>query len=229
LREFFKVAHELGVAGISVTIPHKKKIFDYLDECEPLAEEIGAVNTVIIRRNGKLVGSNTDYVGALRALEGKLQLKGSRILIVGAGGSARAVAFALTKAGAEVFVCARRKRAAEELARAVRGGVVKRTALLRAKFDAIVNTTPVGMHPHEGNSPLNAAELNCDLLMDLIYRPLQTKLLRMAAARGIRTVSGVEMFLAQGFAQWELWMGTPAPEGPMRRAVLRALRTDERT
>ena len=228
LREFLKVARDLGVAGFSVTIPHKKKIFDYLDECEPLAEEIGAVNTVTIRHNGKLAGSNTDYVGVLRALEGKLTLKNSRVLIFGAGGSARAAAFALTKAGAELLVCARRENAAKELARAVHGGVVKRAALRREKLDAIVNTTPVGMHPHEGSSPLDAAELNCDLLMDLIYRPLRTKLLRMAAARGIRTVSGVEMFLAQGFAQWELWMRTPAPEVPMRRAVLRALRTDER-
>ena len=223
LGEFLEVRREFGVAGFSVTIPHKQKIFDYLDECEPLAEEIGAVNTVTVRHNGKLAGSNTDYVGVLRALAGKLKLKDSRILIFGAGGGARAAAFAVAKAGAQVLVCARREQAAKELARAVHGGVLRRAALRKEKFDAIVNTTPVGMHPHERNSPLAAAELNCGLVMDLIYRPLQTKLLRLAAARGIKTVSGVDMFLAQGIAQWELWMGSRAPEAAMRSAILKAL------
>jgi 3-dehydroquinate dehydratase/shikimate dehydrogenase len=228
LGEFVKAIREFGVAGFSVTLPHKAKIFNYLDECEPLAEEIGAVNTVTVRRDGKLVGSNTDYVGVLRALEGKVRLRGSRIVIFGAGGAARAAAFAVTKAGAEVLVCARREKAAKELARAVGGGVLGRKALRQGKFDAILNTTPVGMHPHAGSSPLEAGELNCSLVMDLIYRPLQTKLLRMAAARGIRTVSGVEMFLAQGMAQWELWMGSRAPGAAMRGAILKALRTKER-
>jgi shikimate dehydrogenase len=213
------------VTGFSVTIPYKQKIFDYLDECEPLAEEIGAVNTVTVRRNGKLAGSNTDYVGILRALEGKLRLKGCRIVIYGAGGAARAAAFAMAKAGAEVLVCARREPAAKELARAVHGSVLKRAALKREKFDAILNATPVGMHPHESSSPLEATELNCGLVMDLIYRPLQTKLLCMAAARGISTISGVEMFLAQGIAQWELWMGTRAPGAAMRNAILKVLRS----
>ena len=228
LRDFLKAIPELGVSGFSVTIPFKQKIFDYLDECEPLAEEIGAVNTVTVRRNGKLAGSNTDYVGILRALDGGLKIKGSRIAIYGAGGAARATAFALAKAGAEVLVCARRETAAKALARAVRGGVLKRASLRREKFDAIVNTTPVGMYPHEDATPLTAAELNCNLLMDLIYRPLNTKLLRMASARGVRTISGLEMFLAQGIAQWELWMGTSAPEAAMRKAILHSLKSEER-
>jgi 3-dehydroquinate dehydratase / shikimate dehydrogenase len=228
LREFLKAMPDFGVSGFSVTLPHKQKIFDYLDECEPVTQEIGAVNTVTVRGNGKLAASNTDYVGVLQALRGKLKLKGSRVVIVGAGGAARAAAFAVAQAGAEVLVCARREQTAKELARAVRGSVLKRVALRKEKFDAILNATPVGMRPHEQHSPLQAAELNCSLVMDLIYRPLQTKLLRMAAACGIRTVSGVEMFLAQGIAQWELWMGTPAPESAMRRAILKLLRADEK-
>lgn len=228
LGEFLNVIREIGVAGFSVTLPHKEKIFKYLDECEPLAEEIGAVNTVTVRRDGKLVGSNTDYVGVLRALEGKMQLKGSRIVIFGAGGAARAAAFAVTKAGAEVLVCARRERAAKQLAHAVHGEVLRRASLRKEKFDAILNTTPVGMHPHGDSSPLEPTELKCSLVMDLIYRPLQTKLLRVAASRGIKTVSGVEMFSAQGIAQWELWMGSRAPEAAMRGAILKALHADER-
>jgi 3-dehydroquinate dehydratase / shikimate dehydrogenase len=224
LGEFLKVIPEFGIAGFSVTIPHKQKIFDHLETCEPLAEEIGAVNTVTIRKDGKLAGSNTDFLGVLRALERKLPIKGSRVLIFGAGGSARAAAFALAKSGAEVFVCARRENAAKQLARAVGGDVLKRTALRKERFDAVLNTTPLGMYPHEESSPLEAAELNCKLLMDLVYRPLKTKLMRMAEARGVQIVSGVEMFLAQGIAQWELWMGSRAPEARMRDAILQALR-----
>jgi 3-dehydroquinate dehydratase / shikimate dehydrogenase len=227
LREFVKVLPEYGVKGFSVTIPHKQKIFRFLDECEALAERIGAVNTVTVRGNGKLAGSNTDYVAVLRALEGKMKLEGSRVVLFGAGGAARAAAFALAKAGAEVLVCARREKAAKELALAVYGGVLRRTALRKEKFDALVNCTPVGMHPHAASSPLAAAELNCSLVFDLIYRPLKTKLLRLAAARRIKTVSGVEMFLAQGVAQWELWMGSRAPDAAMRRAVLKVLRGQE--
>jgi 3-dehydroquinate dehydratase / shikimate dehydrogenase len=229
LREFLKAIREFGVGGFCVTIPHKQKIFDYLDKCEPLAEEIGAVNTVTVGPDGKLAGSNTDFVGVLRALEGKLRINGSRILIFGAGGAARAAAYAVGKAGAEVLVCARRDKAAKELARAVKGEAIRRAALQKERFDAIINTTPVGMHPHENSSPLETAELNCDLVMDLIYRPLQTKLLRMAAARRIRTVSGVEMFLAQGIAQWVLWMGARAPETVMRAAILKVLKAEEKT
>lgn len=229
LREFLQILPEFSVRGFSVTIPHKEKIVRHLGECDPLAEQIGAVNTVAVRRDGKLVGSNTDYVGVLRALERKIQLKGSRVVILGSGGAARATAFALAKADAEVLVCARRENAAKQLARAVHGTVLRRSALRTEKFDVLVNATPVGMHPHAGSSLLQAAELNCSLVLDLIYRPLHTKLLQLAAARRIRVVSGVEMFLAQGIAQWEFWMGSPAPEMAMRRAVLSALRSEEAT
>jgi len=228
LGEFLKVLREFGVRGFSVTLPHKQKIFRHLDECEPLAEEIGAVNTVTVKKGGKLAGSNTDYVGVLKALEGKMRLPGSRVVIFGAGGAARAAAFAVAKAGAEVLVCARREVAAKELARAAGAGVLRRSALREEKFDALVNATPVGMYPRPGSSPLEARELNCSLVMDLIYRPLQTRLLRMAAGRGIKTISGMEMFLAQGMAQWELWMKSKAPEAAMRRAVLKTLRNEER-
>jgi 3-dehydroquinate dehydratase / shikimate dehydrogenase len=227
LDDFLKAVADFGISAFSVTIPHKRTIMRHLNECEELAEQIGAVNTVTVGKNGALRGSNTDYVGALRALEGKMSLRGRQVLIFGAGGSARAAAFAAAKAGAKVFVSARRETAARELARAVDGEVVARKSLRRREFDVIVNATPVGMYPHEGVSPLAAGELNCGLVMDLIYRPMQTKLLKIAAARGLQTVSGVEMFLAQGIAQWELWTGQPAPEAAMRRAVVGALRNEE--
>src|ERR1700741_2379502 len=227
LGEFVKAMPEFGLSGFSVTLPHKQAIFRYLENCEPLAEKIGAVNTVTVKRNGKLYGSNTDYLGVLRALEKRLRLEGRRVLVFGAGGAARAATFALGKAGAEVFVCARRAEAAQALARAAGGEVLRRAELRRQKFDALVNFPPLGMYPHPEISPLEPGELNCSLVMDLIYRPLQTKLLKTAAARGIRTVSGVEMFLAQGIAQWEHWMGGRAPEAAMRRAVIGTLRAED--
>jgi len=224
LGDFLKAIPDLGVRGFSVTIPHKQTILKHLKECDPLAAAIGAVNTVVVQRDGSLCGSNTDYVGVLRTLQKKLRIAGSRVLIFGAGGSARAAAFALARAGAQVFICARREGAAKELARVVCGEVIPRRALHSESFDAILNATPLGMHPHEGVSPLSARELQCRMVMDLIYRPERTKLLQIAAQKGIATVSGVNMFLAQGFAQWEIWTGKRAPEAAMRRAVVSALR-----
>jgi 3-dehydroquinate dehydratase/shikimate dehydrogenase len=229
LKDFLKALPEFGVRGFSVTLPHKEKIFAHLDAVEPLAEKIGAVNTVTVRKDGSLFGSNTDYVGVLRALEKKMKLRGSRVVIYGGGGSARTAAFALAQAGAQVFVCARRPKAAGKLAKAVGGEAIHRSALRRLEFDALLNATPIGMFPQEKVSPLAASELNCSLVMDLIYRPIRTKLLRLAASRKVACVSGVEMFLAQGFAQWEHWMGTKAPESTMRNAVLRALKNEENT
>src|SRR5487761_423228 len=156
-----------------------------------------------------------------------MPIAGSRVLIVGAGGGARAVAFALARGGAAVAVCARRMERARKLARAIRGEAIPRRALRHEFFDAIVNATPVGMHPRTSDSPLEARELNCRLVFDTIYRPQRTKLLRLAAGRGIETVSGLDMFLAQGIAQWEIWMGERAPEGAMRRAVVAALKREE--
>src|SRR5262249_34017319 len=102
-----------------------------------------------------------------------------------------------------------------------------RRALHSTTFDVVINATPVGMHPNHQSSPLEERELNCRVVMDLVYRPQKTRLLELAARKGIAIVSGVEMFLAQGFAQWEIWMGRRAPEAAMRRAVLRALREKE--
>ena len=228
LKDFLGAVGPLGIAGISVTLPHKQAILRHLDDCDPLAAAIGAVNTVVVRGGGKLYGYNTDYIGVLRALEKRIALRGSRVLIVGAGGAARAVAFALGQAGAAVCICARRPAKAKTLARAMGGSVVARESVRKEYFDAIVNATPLGMHPHTGSSPLEARELNCRLVFDTIYRPRETKLLQLAKRRGIEIVSGVEMFIAQVIAQWEIWTGERAPEKSMRRAVMEALVNEEK-
>src|SRR5262245_19025172 len=187
--EFVKAIPEFGLRGVSVTIPHKQTMMKYLDDCEPMAEKIGAINTVEVSKSGNLRGSNTDYIGVLRAVEEKLHLRGARVLIFGAGGSARAAGFALANAGAEVLIYARRESAWRGLARACGAQVMTRRHLAWASFDLIVNATPVGMHPHEGLSPLSSKELNTRYVMDLIYRPMQTELLRIAVKKGIRAIS----------------------------------------
>ena len=229
LRDFLNAAPDFGLRGFSVTLPHKQSILRYLQDCDALSAETGAVNTVVVRRDGSLYGCNTDYVGVLHALEKKLRLAKSRVLILGAGGSAHAAAFALARAGAAVSIWARRESAARGLARAAGAEVVPRRALKTERFDAILNATPVGMHPHTAISPLHPGELHCRIVMDLIYRPERTRLLKLAAQKGMATVSGVEMFLAQGIAQWELWMKRRAPQKAMRRAILAALRAEERS
>src|SRR5882762_6023730 len=228
IRDFLRSVKPFGIAGFAITIPHKEEILQHLDDCDPLAARIGAVNTVVIRGAGRLYGYNTDYIGVLRSLERRMQLAGSRVLLVGAGGAARAAAFALAQAEAIVCLSARRPERARSLARAVGAQVVARADLRREFFDAIVNCTPVGMHPR-GGSPLASAELNCRLVMDMVYRPRTTELLRIARRRGIETVSGVEMFLAQGFAQYEIWTGERAPEAAVRRAVISVLEREEKS
>ncbi len=226
--DFLESAETFGIKGFAVTIPHKEKILKHLDDCDPLAARIGAVNTVIVRRGGRLSGYNTDYVGALRSLEKRMPLKGSRILLFGAGGAARAAAFALIEAGSIVCVSSRRLESAQALAKAAGAQAVERGELRREFFDAIVNCTPVGMHP-QGGSPLMDAELNCRIVMDMVYRPRDTELLQVARRKGIETISGVEMFLAQGFAQYALWTGARPPEAAMRSAIKRALDREEKT
>lgn len=228
LRDFVGAIERLGISGFSVTLPHKHAILRYLDDCDPLAAKIGAANTVVVRGH-KLYGYNTDYAGVLQALEGRIRLAGSRVLLFGAGGAARAAAFALAGAGSFVCVCARRGAQARALARATGGEAIDRRHLRREFFDAIINTTPAGMFPRTKISPLMPGELHCRIVMDLIYRPMKTRLLRIACDRGIATISGVEMFLAQATAQWEIWTGLRPPEAAMRRAVLEVLHKEERT
>jgi 3-dehydroquinate dehydratase/shikimate dehydrogenase len=228
LKDFLRSVKPFGINGFAITIPHKEAILRHLDDCDPLAARIGAVNTVVVRGGGRLYGYNTDYVGVLRSLESRILLAGSRVLLFGAGGAARAAAFALAQAGSIVCLSARRLDRARELGRAVGAQVAPREELRHEYFDAIVNCTPVGMHPR-GGSPLESAEMNCRLVMDMVYRPRKTELLQLARRKGIETVSGVEMFLAQGFAQFEIWTGKRAPEAAVRKAVTAVLDREEKS
>jgi 3-dehydroquinate dehydratase / shikimate dehydrogenase len=223
LRDFLRAAPSFAISGFAVTIPHKETIVRHLAKCDALSSRIGAMNTVAIQKDGRLFGYNTDYIGVLRSITPHLRPRGSRILILGAGGAARAAAFALTDAGASVSICSRRPHRARALARATGAQAISRSALKRTSFDLIVNATPIGMSARD-HSPLTASELNSKLVMDMVYNPIDTALLKLAKSRGIKTISGLEMFIAQAAAQWKIWWGSSAPVKVMRSAAVKALR-----
>lgn len=215
--------------GASVTIPHKVAVLPFLDEVEPTARHIGAINT-IVSQNGKLFGANTDATGALRALkEGHAPLTGEPVVLLGSGGAARAIAFALA-AEAKVrrlhllgIDDQERRGLASDLMQKTSVHVADagldeqalKTALADAKI--LIHCTPIGMSPKTGVSCVPAHLLHSGLtIMDIVYNPRETQLLADAKAAGCRTISGLEMFLYQAAAQFECWTGQSAPLQVMR-------------
>jgi shikimate dehydrogenase len=209
----------LGLKGISVTLPHKGSVAACLDYVDPDARRIQAVNT-IVNDDGLLKGFNTDWCGALQALEEKTPVAGRKVAVIGAGGAARAVVFGILKGGGEVSLFNRSKEKGEELA-ANLGVEFKPLAEFAAEpIEILVNTTPVGMSPQAEESPVSREKLRPGLVvMDIVYNPLQTRLLREAAAAGCTTIDGLSMFVYQGARQFEIWTGISAPMDIMRMAV----------
>ena len=225
---FVRAAVGYGVSGFSVTIPHKIDVMAALDEIEPAAGRIGAVNTVFVR-DGKLVGTNTDLDGALAAIAeaagGREAIGGRRALVIGAGGAARAIVFGLAEAGARVTLTDIVAERAEELAQASGSEAVGPGDVDPASFDIVANASPVGMHPEADACPIDTSELReGQVVFDAVYNPLETKLLREARARGCLTVQGVEMFIGQGARQYEIWTARAAPVDVMRKTVLEHLK-----
>jgi 3-dehydroquinate dehydratase/shikimate dehydrogenase len=174
---------------------------------------------------GKLYGFNTDVAGILVPLEKRIALRGAKVLVLGAGGVARAAVFGLRDKGAEVFILNRTPETAQKLARQSGSKTIKKEALAKTSFDVIVNATPVGMAGHKPAPPiLEAKDLNAKLVFDLVYNPLDTPLIRLARQQSIPVILGVEMFVQQGARQFEIFTGKPAPEEEMFRVVLHALR-----
>ncbi|WP_163340158.1 shikimate dehydrogenase [Desulfopila sp. IMCC35008] len=216
----------LGIGGTSVTIPHKQSIMAFLDYIDPVAEKIGAVNTIVgVQSEGRteLHGMNTDWLGANRALELEISLAGKEVILLGAGGSARAIGFGLIEAGAGVTICSRTEQRGRDLAAVLACDWVSLHDVDSLSGDILVNATSVGMHPHE-NATLVAKESLCGyrVVMDIVYSPLTTRLLKEAAEAGCAIVSGLEMLLYQGVAQFELWTGRNAPVELMRDTLLNA-------
>jgi 3-dehydroquinate dehydratase/shikimate dehydrogenase len=160
----------------------------------------------------------------VRPLERRLPLRGARVLVIGAGGAARAAVFGLKDRGCDVTIVNRTPEAAQKLARQAKAKAIKYEQLAKASFDVILNATPIGMRGHKQQSWLKPEQLNARLVFDMVYNPIETPLLRMAREKGLPVITGVEMFVQQGARQFEIWTGKPAPEEEMLRAVVHALR-----
>ena len=213
----------LGIGGASVTIPYKKQIIEHLDEVDPVARNIGAVNTVLVQGTGKelkLVGSNTDWLGANRALEEAISLEGRRVLLIGAGGSARAIGFGLLEAGAHIALCNRTESTGRALAHDLGCDWYPIDVAEPPAAEIPINATSVGMTPDDGSSPVPQFDLGAfAVVMDIVYAPLKTRLLREAEEAGCQCINGLEMLLLQGTAQFETWTGADAPVDVMRKAL----------
>jgi shikimate dehydrogenase len=213
----------LDIRGVSVTIPFKEKIIPLIDELDPRAACIGAVNTVV-NRDGRLVGYNTDWLGALHALKANAGLKGTHVLILGAGGAARAIAFGVLEEGGRVTLTDVDAPKAAALARVLKVDAIPLDSIDRCPATILVNATPVGMEPNADAIPIASDLLSgYQLVMDIVYKPLETRLLREAKARGAATIDGLQMLIHQATAQFELWTGRPAPLEAMSRAAYKAL------
>ncbi len=220
LKDLLTCIKEIPIHGISVTMPYKEAILPHLDNTDAHTSKVGACNTVVRAQDGKLYGFNTDTAGVIRPLERRLNtLEGARILVIGAGGAARAAVFALKERGSEVYILNRSAGPAKKLAHQARARIAKRSSLKKLAFDVIINATPLGM----GNSretPLQEKEINARYVFDMVYDPPETKFLKLARERGAQIIPGIEMFVHQAARQFEIWTGKPAPWDEMLRVVL---------
>jgi len=227
-------ARSLGLRGLNVTMPHKNAVMNYLDETDSTAKAIGAVNT-ILNNQRKLIGYNTDGKGAMIALqENGIYPEEKKMLLLGAGGAAKAIAFQAAQEVEELVILNRTSEKATKLAellckkfgKKVKGGALSAEVLKEElkNADILVNATSVGMHPDVNVSPVPPDLLRRDLcVMDIIYNPFETKLVKDAKAVGAKVVLGLEMLLYQGAVSFEIWTNCPAPVDVMRKAALNKL------
>ncbi len=229
-------ARTLNIKGLNVTIPHKVAVMPLLDEVEPLAERIGAVNT-IVNDKGRLKGYNTDAGGFLKTLlEKGIEPEGKEVVVLGAGGASRAISFTLADRGTEIVILNRKlemdwaKELASAISRFAKNEVKalelneKNLLLVMETADILVNATSVGMSPLIKQSPVPAKILKPELtVFDVVYNPLKTRLLSEAETAGARAISGIDMLVWQGALAFELWTGIKAPVDIMKTKVVEAL------
>ena len=230
---------KMNVAGFNVTIPHKLHIMEFLDEIDPLAQTIGAVNTICVR-DGKTKGYNTDGEGFVRSLEEKadISVQGKRFFILGCGGAVRAIAMTLAFKGAEkIYICNRTQKKAESLAEEINQKitncveVVERTTDRIAPFlkecDVLINGTKLGMHPDTNSTPIDKVLLSKNLIVsDIVYNPLMTRLLKDALHSECTIVDGLGMLIYQGAAAFQLWTGIEPLVGEMSDVAYNLMRAD---
>ena len=222
----------LGISGFNVTTPHKVAIMDYLDEIDPLAKQIGAVNTVV-HKDGKLIGYNTDGIGFVQALQSisSEPLQEKRILLLGAGGASRAIYFSLADVGVKAIDIANRTRdKAENLVAGCLANVnshalsLEHAAKAQGEYDIIIQTTTIGMHPHVEHTPLEIRSLKKGAIVsDIIYNPFETKILGDAKEQGAIIQNGIDMFVYQGALAFEMWTGCVPNIDRMKQVVMREL------
>jgi 3-dehydroquinate dehydratase/shikimate dehydrogenase len=222
--DFQTFAAAMAVEGVSVTAPYKIAAFERAEEADPVSCRVGAVNT-LRRRGAGWIACNTDIAGFLAPLTAALPLKDARATVLGAGGAARAVGEALSSAGARVTFSARRPEQGKAIA-ATTGAAVAMWPPDPGSWDVLVNATPIGTAPAVDETPLPHGPFTGRLVYDLVYNPLETRLLRDARRAGCRTISGLDMLIAQAQRQFEWWTDTRAPERVMREAALEALHTE---
>ena len=220
----------LGFVGVSVTVPFKVAVMPLLDTIDPVARNIGAVNTLHFQQTpeGPVVchGCNTDWLGANQALGEALDPSGHTVLLIGAGGAARAIGFGLRQAGANILLTNRTEAKGRQLAMELGATFIPAATVPEISADALINTTSVGMHPQGEAIPIDPDLLSrYGVVMDIVYAPLATKLLREAAARGCLTIDGLRMLLYQGVAQCRLWTGQEPPVEVMHEALVNELRS----
>jgi len=241
LRKAIEGIRGLNIRGLNVTIPHKISVMQFLDRIDPLAEKIGAVNT-IVNDDGILNGYNTDATGFLQTLHNRnIELAEKKVLLLGAGGAARSISNILAQEKARLTILNRKQRQsfAEDLAHRlfVSYGVNAKIGELTPEnlkraingVDLLVNATSLGMSPENDETPVPADFLHADMtVFDVVYNPLQTRLLREAEAAGARTISGFEMLVWQGALAFEKWTGIKAPVDVMRQSALNLLQKNEK-
>ncbi len=222
LKDLMLCLRDIPIHGLSVTMPYKQSIIEHLDNTDAHTTKIGACNTVVRAQDGKLYGFNTDTAGVVRPLERRLPLENAKVLVLGAGGAARAAVFGLKERGAEIYILNRSKGPAQKLARQAHARSIKRADLKKLAFDVIINATPLGLG-NTRETPLKEEEIKARFVFDMVYDPIETRLLKLAKARGAEVIPGFEMFVHQAARQFEIWTGKPAPWDEMLRVVTKAL------
>ncbi len=223
LDDLLACIRDIPIHGLSITMPYKEEMLPHLDKTDALTAKTGACNTVVRSQDGKLYGFNTDVAGVVRPLETRMPLQGAKILVMGAGGAARAAAFGLKEKGAEVYIFNRTAGPAQTLAKKARAKAVNKTDLRKLAFDVIINATPVGMEGNRDPIPIAEEDLKGKYFFEMVYNPAETKMVKMARARGLQVILGSEMFVQQGARQFETWTGKPAPIIEMQRVLEYAL------
>ena len=226
LEEAVAGIRELGIRGLSVTLPFKTEILSYLDNIEEMASKIRAVNTLAVEGRN-LVGYNTDCRGALESLGERVDLKGKRVILLGAGGAARAIGFGLKEKGCQVALFNRSRNRAEVLARELECVHHSLSSFKEMDGDVLVNATSVGMYPFDTTSPVPKKILREGMVvMDIVYRPLKTKLLQEAEEKGCLAIDGLEMLARQGAAQLDIWTGWRQEVGQIKADLHRVLEAE---